>query len=116
MVNQGSYRTVNFNTSTTSADVSETWAKVEISGFWDLFSGGASATYDKINEKISTSSVAATITFTNVSRITMTPTGWFDSALLAYAYYHKETEAWEKSRCARRTKSRVDRVVMYRLH
>jgi hypothetical protein len=38
---QGEQRTINFDSDTESADITNTWASGSVSGFWDIFTGSA---------------------------------------------------------------------------
>jgi hypothetical protein len=77
-------KTISFSNSSSSYDFSKSWASGSASvnyGFWSVGGGGA---WTKMNTAEAAASYSATITFKNLSLVTITPdSGWFDSGFLS---------------------------------
>lgn len=76
-------KTIAFSHSTSEYNFTKSWAGASASinyVFWGVSGGGA---WSKMNESDNASSYSASITFKNLSMVTVTPdTGWFESGFL----------------------------------
>lgn len=91
---QGEARTVDFSSTTASSDVSHTWAKAEVSGLYDFFSGSAGGGYDKLSQKAATSDITVTASFHNVVSFSADPGPWYVSSALSIAYNTPDNTVW----------------------
>jgi hypothetical protein len=89
----GPKKEVHVDSKTSSSDVSTTWAKGGVSGFFDIFSLGGSGGYSKTTSKFTSSEVTIDATFQHVVTVqTFKPGDWYNSSFLNYAY--KGENAW----------------------
>ena len=94
----GPSKQISLKSKTTSSDVRHTWAGGGVSGFWDIFSGGASGEYSKSTSKFTSSEVIVEATFKHVVSIpTFLPGNWYNSAFLNYALNTKDNTVWDPS-------------------
>ncbi|HEY8548256.1 MAG TPA: hypothetical protein VIL36_24525 [Acidimicrobiales bacterium] len=91
---QSESRTVDFDSSKASSDVSHTWAKAQVSGLYEFFSGSAGGSYDQLSKKAATSGVTVKASFHNVLTFEADPGAWYVSAALAAAYHTKDNTLW----------------------
>jgi len=84
----------NFDSSTESGDVSHTWAKGEIGGAYEFFSGEAGGGWDKLSQKAATAKVTITVAFDKVAVMTVVPGKWYHSDALNLAYKHADNTVW----------------------
>lgn len=82
----GPTKTIHVDSNTSSSDVSNTWAKGGVSGFFSIFALGGSGSYSKTTSKIASSQITIDATFKHVFTLqTFKPGDWFDSAFMNYA-------------------------------
>ena len=104
-------KNVSLNSSTTSGDISKSWAHTEHSGVWDLFGSikGAVNT-DTLTEKILTAGLTIVANFSKVVTLAAGPlkspssdsylqnfTPWFNSAALSEGYHTRNNTVWKSS-------------------
>lgn len=90
----GPTKSVHMDSKTSSSDVSTTWAKGGVSGFFDIFSLGGGGSYSSTTSKFTSSEVTIDATFQHVVTLeTFKPGDWYSSAFLNYAYKGGDT-AW----------------------
>lgn len=100
-------KTVSVNSSTASSDISHTWAKAEASGFFDIFGGGGSTSYDQLTMAMSQAGISITASFGNLLTFTAAPLAklstdpilsqyqpWYSSAALNLAYQTPDNTVW----------------------
>lgn len=88
----GPRKEVHMNSRTSSADVSSTWAKGGVSGFFNIFNLGGSGSFSQLTNKFTRSEVTIDASFQHIATLpTFTPGGWYDSSFLNYAYKNKDT-------------------------
>lgn len=82
----GPKKEIHVNSKTSSSDVSNTWAKGGVSGFFSIFSLGGNGNFSKTSSKFTSSDFTIDATFQHVVTIpTFKPGDWYNSALLSYA-------------------------------
>lgn len=91
---QGQARTVDFSSKTASSDVSHTWAKAEVSGLYDFFSGSAGGGYDQLSKKATGAEVNVQASFHNVVGFEADPGPWYVSDALSSAYNTSDNTLW----------------------
>jgi len=82
------------DTATASSDVTNTWAKASVSGFYDFFSGSASTDYSSLSAKAASSRVTVDVKFAHVMTFTAAPGLWYNSAALGMAYGTQDNTLW----------------------
>ena len=83
-----------FDSSTESSDVRHTWAKGEIGGAYDFFTGKAGASWDKLSEKAAKALVTVEVTFRKVAVASIDPGRWYHTAALNLAYKTADNTVW----------------------
>ncbi|RKG92473.1 hypothetical protein D7V97_40890 [Corallococcus sp. CA053C] len=91
---QAPQRTLSFDSSTASSDVSHTWASGSISGAYDFFRAGAGGDFDQLNTKASSSKVTVQASFGRVLSFAAAPGGWYSSAALSLGYRTPDNTVW----------------------
>jgi hypothetical protein len=91
---QGEARSVDFDSTSASSDVSHTWAKAEVSGLYDFFSGSAGGGYDQLSQKATGSELTVQASFHNVISFSADPGPWYVSAALSAAYNTTDNTLW----------------------
>lgn len=86
--------TLHFDSSTESSDVKHTWAKGELGGAYEFFSGKAGASWDKLSEKASKAEVEIEATLRKVATMSINPGPWYMVAALNLAYKHSDNTVW----------------------
>jgi hypothetical protein len=92
---QASSQTVSFDSSSASSDTSHTWAKGEVSGMYDFFTGSAGGSYDQLSEKAASSGVTVEATFSHVLTFSADPGSWYVSSALAAAHATPDNTMWK---------------------
>ncbi|EPC03320.1 hypothetical protein L861_17410 [Litchfieldella anticariensis FP35 = DSM 16096] len=95
LVPQGESRTIDFDSSTASSEVTNTWAKGEISGFYDIFSGKASGNYSKLTARAASSQFTVKGTLKHVLTFSAGPGSWYNSSALGSAYATPDNTMWQ---------------------
>lgn len=93
-ITHGATKSFNFDSRTASEDVSQTWAKGEVNGMYDFFSGSAGGEYTQLSQKATSSRVTVHGTFKKVISFAAAPGKWFSSSALALAYGTKDNTVW----------------------
>lgn len=84
-----------FDSTKESSDTSSTWAKGEVSGFWDIFTGSASTTYSHLTAKVAGSRVTVQGSFDHVLTFDASPGSWYDSGALGAAFHTRDNTLWK---------------------
>lgn len=97
-----------FDSSTQSSDVSDTWAKGSVGGWYDIFAGEASGQWDKFSATVATSHLQVEATFAHVLTFTAGPltkpsqdpilsqyTPWYWNPALNLALQHDDNTVWQ---------------------
>lgn len=98
------------DSSTTSSDVSHTWASGAVSGVGDFFWGGGSASYDALTVALGSARLVVNATFKHVMSFSAGPLSqpstdpvlsgykpWYNSAALALAYGTRDNTVWNNT-------------------
>jgi hypothetical protein len=98
------------NSSTESSDISHTWAKVEMGGFYDFFEGGASSEYDSLTMAMSQAGLSINVSFQRLLTFTAAPLSktstdpilsqyqpWYNSSALNIAYQTQDNTVWNNT-------------------
>ncbi|ADB38233.1 hypothetical protein [Spirosoma linguale] len=101
-------KTVSMDSSNESSDISNTWAKGEVGGFYDFFEGGGSSDYDNITMSMIKAGLNINASFDKVVTFTASPLSsvstdpilsqyqpWFSSAALNLAYQTSDNTVWK---------------------
>ena len=101
--------TATMDSATSSSDVSSTWAKASVGGFYDIFHGDASGKYNSLAQTFTSSSVRVKATFQNALTQAAGPMSqknstdptlskyepWYVSSVLGDAYATKDNTVWQ---------------------
>lgn len=100
-------KTFSMDSKTQSSEVKHTWAGGNTSFFFDIFSFGGGASYDKLSQKVTTSGLNIDVTYDHVTTFAAGPLNqastspvlkdyspWYLSAALALAYQTKDNTVW----------------------
>jgi hypothetical protein len=83
----GSSTTISFDSSTMDTTLKHTTVEGSASGFYDIFSGGASGSFDQLNQKAAGSEWSISGTINKSATLATQPAGsWFDSSEVSRAY------------------------------
>lgn len=83
----GPKKEIHVNSRTSSSDVSNTWARGGVSGFFSIFSLGGSGVSSNTTSKFTNSEITIDATFQHVVNVpTFKPGDWYNSSFLNYAY------------------------------
>lgn len=85
-IQNGASLTLNFDSNTGSSSVSQTFAEGSASGFYSIFDGGVSGSFDQLNTKAASSSFTITGTIGKYASVPVGPGGWYDSAEVSRAF------------------------------
>lgn len=101
---------VSMNSQTETSDVSHTWASGEAAGFFDLFAGEASGTYDSLSQTAISAGMNVSASFTHVLNLAAAPLSqpstdpilsgykpWFVGAALELAYQNNNNTLWKNN-------------------
>ncbi len=80
---------IDYNSSTADSTLKHTTAQGSASGFWDIFSGGVGATFDKLDTTAAESEISVTGTIRKFATLATAPIAWFDSFEYDRAYQGK---------------------------
>ncbi len=83
------------DSATQSADVSTSWARSEVGGIWDFFSGGGSADWAETQAKAAASHVTISVAFQHALSFPAEPGNWYSSGALAAAYATRDSTMWK---------------------
>jgi len=93
---RGESATINFNSATSSSDVSHTWAEGGLGGLFDFFEGEGGAEYEAINQKASAANVLITGTISKMVSVPIGPGAWFTPGVFNNAYQNKDNNyVWD---------------------
>lgn len=93
---RGESATINFDSSSSSSDVSHTWAEGGVGGLFDFFEGEGGAEYESINLKASAAEVTITGSISKFVVVPIGPGGWFTSGVFSNAYANKDNNyTWD---------------------
>ncbi len=85
-IQNGASATLNFDSRTMDSSTDSTFATGSASGFYDIFSGGASGSFEQLNAKAASSGFTISGTIRSYATLATQPTGWYDGAEVARAY------------------------------
>lgn len=94
LIPQAASKSIKFDSSTESSDISHTWAKGEVSGLYKFFSGGTDGSWDKLSEKAASSKVIFDLKFDHFMSFSAGPGGWYDTAALNLAFKTSDGTVW----------------------
>jgi hypothetical protein len=103
-------KSVSMNSSTASSDVSHTWAKGSVGGAYEIFSGSASGSYDKLTQQFASSQVSVQASFNSVLTLPAGPlaqtsqdptlskyTPWYYAPAMNLAYQNNNNLVWNNN-------------------
>lgn len=93
-LDQAGSKKLYFDSKVSSSNVSKTWAKGETSGLFNFFSGGASAAWNKVEQKATDERVTIDIEFDHFTTFAASPQGWYDAEAMNLAYKDKSAQTW----------------------
>jgi hypothetical protein len=101
---------VSLNSSSASSDISHTWANAEIGGWYDIFGGGASASYEQLTMSLVNAGLTIQANFTHLVTFPAGPLAkpstdpilsqyqpWYSSAALNLAYQNNNNVVWKNT-------------------
>lgn len=101
---------VTMNSLSQTSDVSHTWAQGEVYGWFDLFYGEASGSYDQLSQSLISAGLNISAQFTHVLTVSAAPLSqpsqdpilsqykpWYDSAALDLAYQNNNNVVWKNN-------------------
>ena len=107
-LNNAPSKAASFNSTTESSDISNTWAKTQVSGLVDIFSGAGSATYSRFTTELTSAGINIHVSFDKLVTLAAGPliaqssdpllkpyAPWFNSAALHEAYASKSNTLWK---------------------
>ncbi len=94
-LNAGGSATIDFNSDTMESRLQHTTAKGSASGFYDIFSAGASGGFDQLNKQASESSLTVKGRVGQYATLVTHPMDWFESAEFMRAYNNKGADVWD---------------------
>jgi hypothetical protein len=77
---------LHFDSSTMDSNANSTFASGSASGFYDIFSGNASGSFEQLNSKAAASGFTIDGTIDAYATLATQPTGWYDGAEVARGY------------------------------
>lgn len=87
-INNGqSIEGINFDSSSMNSTVSHTFVQGSASGFYDIFSGGAGASFDQLNSKAASQRITITGRLGKYATLSSGPGGWYSSAEAGRAFH-----------------------------
>lgn len=81
---------INFDSKTMDTKLKHTTVEGSASGFWDIFSGGASGSFDQLNTKAAGSQITISGEINQFGTMTTNPVEWFSSGEYMRAYNGKD--------------------------
>ncbi|KPF46340.1 hypothetical protein IP76_05485 [Rhizobium sp. AAP43] len=108
-VNQGRARSASLDSTTTSSDVSQSWAKVAAEGVWDIFGGEAESSWSQFTSSLTNEKVQINATFQKVATVLGGPyatsastnpdlvnySPWYNGAALKTAQENNNNIVWK---------------------
>jgi|GEM_PF-2092008 len=95
-INTGPSATIDFNSTTATTSLSHKTVNGAASGFYDIFSGGASANFDQLNTTAASSAFSIKGTIGKYATLATDPIDWFSSTELSRAYNAKDNNnVWD---------------------
>jgi hypothetical protein len=83
---------VNFDSSTQTIVTDHTYAEAEVSGFFDIFSGGADTSFNQLNEKAQGSSITVTGHIGKNGVLLTQPGNWYDTTGIVSTAFSKPND------------------------
>jgi hypothetical protein len=99
-IQNGASLSINFDSATESSDVSHTFADGAASGFFDIFSGDASASLDQLNSKAASAGFTITGTIGQYATVPVGANSWYNSAEVSRAFNNPDNTVWAASSAA----------------
>jgi hypothetical protein len=93
-LNQATAGSVAFDSATASTNTSNTWASGEVGGSYDFFSASAGGSYAALSEKLSSSHINVSATFSRVTTFQAVPGPWYSSGAFGIAYHQSDNTVW----------------------
>ena len=95
-INTGSSATIKYDSKTADTTLKRTTAKGAASGFYDIFSGGVAASFDKLNTTAASSEFKIDGTIGKFATLATAPISWFNSGEYTRAYNGKnDNSIWD---------------------
>lgn len=92
----GGPATINFDSNTMNTSLSHTTVQGSASGFYDIFSAGASGSFEQLDEKAASQRITITGTINKYATLVTTPVTWFASSEYSRAYNAKgDNRVWD---------------------
>lgn len=101
---------VTMNSQMETSDVSHSWAKGEVAGWFDMFAGEGSGSYDQLSMELITAGLNISAQFSHVLTLSAAPLSqpsqdpilsqykpWYDAAALDLAYQNNNNVVWKNS-------------------
>lgn len=101
-------KSISFDSRTESSDVSQTWAKTEVGGLFDIFAGEGNADYESVTMQMASAGITIQASFEKLVTIQATGleqpssdyilanyTPWYNSAALAEGYESDSNNVWK---------------------
>lgn len=101
---------ISMNSKTETSDISHTWAEGHVGGWFDMFSGEGSGSYDDISQSLITSGLQISADFNHVITMAAGPLSqtsddpilsqykpWYNAATLNLAYQNNNNVVWKNS-------------------
>lgn len=100
-INQGRSVSLNFNSNSMDTSASSLFVEGSVSGFYDIFSGGAGASFDQQNSKAAGSGFTVTGTINKVAVLPSSPGAWYSSDEVGRAFNNKgNAQIWDPNASA----------------
>jgi len=97
-INQGASLTLDFDSSTSSSDVSSTFAEGSASGFYSIFSADVSGSFDKLDSKAASASMQISGRIGKFATLSVGPGEWYDSSEVNRAFKApNDNTVWDPS-------------------
>jgi hypothetical protein len=92
----GASTSINFNSATMNTTLSHTTAQGSASGFYDIFSGGAGASFDQLNTTAASSGWSISGNIGSYATLATQPGSWYTSGEVSRAYNSKnDNTIWD---------------------
>jgi hypothetical protein len=91
---QATAGSVAYDSATASTNTSNTWASGEVGGSYDFFSASAGGSYTALSEKLASSHINVSATFSRVTTFQAVPGPWYSSGAFGIAYHQADNTVW----------------------
>jgi hypothetical protein len=95
-INTGASATINFDSESMNTTLNNTFAQGSASGFYDIFSGGASGSFEQLNTTAAQQRFTITGQINKYATLAVNPLSWFNSGEFSRAYNAKnDNTVWD---------------------